>query len=82
MKQYKELLQDILDNGVWKEPAREGMPRTKEVFCRTMRFDLSKGFPLLTTKKMFTKVHDYTYNKICKITYEILLKRGKWEENL
>ena len=55
MKQYKDLLQDILDNGVWKEPAREGMPRTKEVFCRTMRFDLSKGFPLLTTKKMFTK---------------------------
>ena len=55
MKQYKDLLQDIIDNGVWKEPAREGMPRTKEVFCRTMRFDLSKGFPLLTTKKMYTK---------------------------
>lgn len=55
MKQYKDLLRDILDNGTWKEPAREGMPRTKEVFCRTMRFDLSKGFPLLTTKKMFTK---------------------------
>lgn len=55
MRQYKELLKDILDNGIWKEPAREGMPRTKEVFCRTMRFDLSEGFPLLTTKKMFTK---------------------------
>lgn len=55
MEQYKILLKDIIDNGVWKEPAREGMPRTKEVFCRTMRFDLSKGFPLLTTKKMFTK---------------------------
>lgn len=55
MKQYLDLLKDVLDNGIWKEPAREGMPRTKEVFCRTMRFDLSKGFPLLTTKKMFTK---------------------------
>lgn len=55
MKQYIDLLKDVLENGVWKMPAREGMPRTKEVFCRTMRFDLSEGFPLLTTKKMFTK---------------------------
>ena len=55
MKQYLDLLRDIVDNGIWKEPAREGMPRTKEVFCRTMTFDLSKGFPLLTTKKMYTK---------------------------
>lgn len=55
MKQYIDLMKDVLENGVWKEPARELMPRTKEVFCRTMRFDLSKGFPLLTTKKMFTK---------------------------
>lgn len=55
MKQYQDLLKDILDNGTWKEPAREGMPRTKEVFARMMRFDLSKGFPLLTTKKMYTK---------------------------
>ena len=43
----------------------------------------SKGYELrIPTDEMFTKVHDYTYNKICKITYEILLKRGKWEENL
>lgn len=55
MKQYIDLMKDVLENGVWKEPARELMPRTKEVFCRTMRFDLSEGFPLLTTKKMFTK---------------------------
>ena len=55
MEQYINLVKDVLENGVWKDPAREGMPRTKEVFCKTMRFDLSKGFPLLTTKKMFTK---------------------------
>lgn len=55
MKQYLDLLKDALDNGIWKEPARAGMPRTKEVFCRSMRFDLSEGFPLITTKKMFTK---------------------------
>ena len=55
MKQYLDLLKDIQKNGVWKEPARPGMPRTKEVFGRMMKFDLSQGFPLLTTKKMFTK---------------------------
>ena len=55
MKQYLDILRDVYENGVWKEPAREGMPRTKEIFCRSMRFDMSKGFPLLTTKKMFTK---------------------------
>lgn len=55
MEQYLNLINDVLENGIWKDSAREGMPCTKEVFCRTMRFDLSKGFPLLTTKKMFTK---------------------------
>lgn len=55
MKQYLDILRDVYENGIWKEPAREGMPRTKEIFCRSMRFDLSEGFPLLTTKKMFTK---------------------------
>lgn len=55
MKQYKELLQEILDKGVWKEPARENMPRTKSLFGARMEFDLSKGFPLLTTKKMYYK---------------------------
>lgn len=55
MKQYLDLMRDVLENGVWKDPAREGLPRTKEVFGRMMRFDLSEGFPLLTTKKMYTK---------------------------
>lgn len=55
MRQYLDLLKDVLDNGIEKGPARAGMPCTKEVFCRSMRFDLSKGFPLITTKKMFTK---------------------------
>lgn len=55
MKQYLNLLRDIMQHGVMKEPAREGMPRTKEVFGRMMKFDLRKGFPLLTTKKMYFK---------------------------
>lgn len=54
-QQYLNLIKDILDNGEWKEPARPGMPRTKEVFFRTMTFDLSEGYPLFTTKKMAWK---------------------------
>lgn len=51
-KQYLELLQDILDNGVHKE-TRSGAVRS--VFGRTMRFNLQDGLPLLTTKKVFVK---------------------------
>lgn len=50
---YLNLLKDILKNGV-KSEDRTGTG-TKKVFGRMLRFDLSKGFPLLTTKKMFIK---------------------------
>lgn len=55
MKQYLEILQEILDKGTWKEPAREGMPKTIDRFSIEKRFDLQEGFPLLTTKKMYWK---------------------------
>jgi len=55
MENYLKLLREVAETGEWKEPAREGMPRTKELFVRTLRFNLQDGFPLLTTKKMFTK---------------------------
>ena len=49
-KQYQELLQDIIDNGVKKED-RTGTGTTS-VFGRQIRHNMSEGFPLLTTKKM------------------------------
>ena len=53
MKQYKELLQDILDNGEVKDD-RTGIG-TYSVFGRHLRFDLRRGFPAVTTKKLAWK---------------------------
>lgn len=50
MKNYLKLLQDVLDNGVQKTD-RTGTG-TLSVFGRQLRFDLSKEFPAVTTKKL------------------------------
>ena len=50
MKQYLDILKDIMDNGI-DRPDRTGTGR-RSVFQRTMRFNLQKGFPIVTTKKV------------------------------
>lgn len=60
MKQYLELLQNIIDNGVEKESGRANMPNTIGISHGVIKMDLQDGFPLLTTKKMYWKgiVHE------------------------
>ncbi|NOZ41446.1 MAG: thymidylate synthase [Planctomycetes bacterium] len=60
MKQYLDLLQHVLENGAVKSD-RTGTG-TRSLFGHQMRFDLSAGFPLLTTKKLHLR----------SIVYELL----------
>lgn len=66
-QQYLNLLQEIVDHGSDKElfftpevleeyrKKGEEPPHIRSLFGRQIRFDLSQGFPLLTTKKVFTR---------------------------
>lgn len=53
MKQYLDLMRDVVDNGISRGD-RTGTG-TRSVFGRQLRFDLSQGFPLVTTKKVHLK---------------------------
>lgn len=56
MKEYQDVLQDILNNGREKESGRENMPNTIGLSHATILMkDVSENFPLLTTKRMFWK---------------------------
>ncbi|MGD8744171.1 MAG: thymidylate synthase [Candidatus Woesebacteria bacterium] len=80
---YLDLLQDIIDNGQEEKKERTGTGTTK-VFGRQLRFDLSRGFPLLTTKKMFLKgiIHELLWFIRGDSNIRYLVKRGVniWNE--
>ena len=50
MKQYLDLLQKVLDEGEW-QPNRTGIP-TKRIDGAMLEFDLTQGFPAITSKKL------------------------------
>lgn len=60
MKQYLDLLNKIIIDGVEKPNGRNNMPNTIGISNHTISMNMDDGFPLLTTKKMFWKgiVHE------------------------
>jgi len=52
--QYLDILKDIMENGYEKTDYATGI-KLKSLFGKQSRYDLSKGFPLLTTKKVFIR---------------------------
>jgi len=82
MKAYLDLLQDVYDNGVGKDD-RTGTG-TRSVFGRQIRCDLSDGFPLLTTKKVFLRgiIHELLWfvRGDTNIKYLVDNNVGIWNE--
>lgn len=82
MKQYLDLLQHIQEEGLSKED-RTGTG-TKSIFGYQMRFDLEKGFPMITTKKLHLKsiIYELLWFLKGETNIEYLQKNGVriWNE--
>ncbi len=76
MKQYLDLLHRIIDEGVVRGD-RTGTG-TRGVFGHQMRFDLGKGFPLLTTKRVFLKgvIHELLWFLAGDTNIKYLVENG------
>jgi thymidylate synthase len=80
MKQYLDLMQHVNDHGAEKSD-RTGTG-TKSIFGYQMRFDLAKGFPLVTTKKCHLRsiIHELLWFLRGDTNIDYLKK--KWSEYL
>lgn len=82
MKQYLALLEDILENG--EEKGDRTGTGTKSVFGRQVRYDLSEGFPAVTTKKLYFSgiVHELLWflQGTGNIEYLVKNKVHIWDE--
>jgi thymidylate synthase len=82
MKQYLELMRHVRDHGVVKQD-RTGVG-TRSVFGYQMRFDLSDGFPVLTTKKLHLRsiIHELLWFLMGETNIRYLKQNGVsiWDE--